>query len=90
LDQLNKMAGIVPEPSESTNLENINAGGIATLTNGSAWRIAPAHLSRVRLWVVGAEIALEQNSPNKVWPHKLINRSNGEQVSATKSIRPPK
>jgi len=67
-----------------TTIVSISSGGIAYLSDGSAWRVAPGHLKRVHGWQPGDPIAV-QEQPNVIWGFKLTNGREGTEVSAIQS-----
>ena len=73
------------EPSKALTLQSINRGGIATLSDGGQWRIAPDHLSRATGWEAGDRLNLQANEPGKVYPKKLVNIETSEEVSVVQS-----
>jgi hypothetical protein len=83
-----------PEPSQmpiTSQLVGINPDGIATLANGTYWRIAPGDLARAKKWLTGAEVTVTPTDVHK--PIRKVNLTNidtGERVAAVQSNSPPK
>jgi len=70
--------------TETMKLSLINASGVAKLSDGSFWRIAPGQLLQASTWVPGTEVTVEP-SGGPIWPHTLTNVESRVQVSAARS-----
>jgi hypothetical protein len=70
--------------TKTITLTLINAGGVAKLSNGSFWRIAPGQLVLASTWIPGTEVAVEP-SGGPIWQHTLTNLESRVQVSAARS-----
>jgi hypothetical protein len=84
LESLAKITQTVPEAPQlpvTTQLQDINCGGIAKLANGTRWRIAPNDLSRALTWSRGTEVVLRANEPGKAWSFTLTNVETGDRVA---------
>lgn len=64
-----------------TTLLSVNQGGIAALSDGSFWRIAPDHLKRIRAWRVGMLVEVAANDSNLVYSHSLTDPEGGISVN---------
>jgi hypothetical protein len=86
------MPPLAPETQTPINsqLVGINLGGIATLANGTYWRIAPGDLAQAKEWIAGTEITVTANVQNAIWPFKLTNMDAGEEVAAVEARPPPR
>ncbi len=69
------------EANMSITIMSINAGGIAKLSNGTTWRLAPMELREVD-WALGTEVTVEPNAPDRMWPSLLKEVSSGVSVGA--------
>ena len=70
--------------TKTITLSLINAGGVAKLSDGSFWRIAPGQLVQASTWTPGTEVTVER-SGGPIWPHTLTNVESRVQVSAARS-----
>jgi hypothetical protein len=88
------MVPLSPELAQmpvSSQLVGINRAGIATLANGTYWRIAPRDLARAKGWIPGTEITITaKDVENRAWPFTLTNMDAGESVAGVQSKPPPK
>src|ERR1700730_1295045 len=87
------MPPLPPDPQipTSSQLLGVSAGGIATLVDGTAWRIAPKDLARAKGWIPGTEITVTSTDVRRpLWPFTLTNTDVAERVAATRSRPPPK
>jgi hypothetical protein len=57
---------------ENTTLSEINRGGIATLADGTCWRISSSELLKAKSWRIGAEVVIQGR--------KLTNIETGVQL----------
>ena len=66
-------------------LLSINRGGIAALSDGSFWRIAPNHLKLVGVWYSEMAVKVAENEQNMLYSHRLTDLQSGASVSITPS-----
>jgi hypothetical protein len=62
--------------------ESLNRGGIALLSDGTRWRVAPQELSKARAWALGCTVSVEEkNQSGAVWTLKMTSVSTGDYVN---------
>lgn len=74
------MRNDMSERTES-HLVSMTSGGLAKLSDGSVWRIAPDHLPRTRAWVAGTYLRVEPQPEHPRYRHRLTDAA-GIAVSA--------
>jgi hypothetical protein len=68
------------------NLDSLNNGGIALLSDGTRWRVAPADLRKLQKWALGCNVSVEEKSQRgAAWTHKMTSVSSGDSVSVLPS-----
>ena len=59
--------------------DNINPGGIATLSDGSRWRVSPPYLALAAAWSAGTEVEIVINR-HFIWKNAMENVETRERV----------